>query len=330
MTPGDRFLAALTGRPYDRIPYFEYGLSDEVVRAVTGCPYDRKDRKPTKRRLGICEIEFWRKPPVFVEPGGIMPGGRRYQGHGLLRTRRDLRTMQLPPPAPAEVVELAHRFVEEKEEFAAGLVIALGVDPLLLSMGYEAFAYALQDDPELPLDILKRYVDWTLTLLSALGSVGFDFVLCGDDMAHKTAPFFSPEWFHDKVVPIIRQVTGAIECPWILHCDGNVQPLMEDLLALGIFGLHPIEPEAMDIFELKRRYGKRLTLIGNIDINTLSLGAPSQVRREVEEKMRRLAPGGRYVVASSTSIPEYVRPENYRVMLEAIQDHADTALYACP
>ena len=328
MTPRDRFIAALAGKPYDRVPYFEYGLCNEVVLAVTGHPYDRTDRRPTKRRLGICEIEYWRKPPTFAERGGLMPGGRRYTGDGLIRTRDDLPKMELPAPAPSEVVEAAHAFVEGKEEFAAGLVIALGLDPMLLSMGYEGFSYALADDPELPLDILKRYVEWTVQVLEAVQPLDFDFVLAGDDMAHKTAPFFSPAWFHEKAVPIIRPLTDAIRAPWVLHCDGNMEPLMQDLLDLNMAGLHPIEPEAMDIFDLKRRYGDRLALIGNIDINNLSLGTPESVHAEVEDKLRRLTPGGRYVLASSTCIPEYVQPENYRAMLDAIHQFADTSTLA--
>jgi uroporphyrinogen decarboxylase len=100
---------------------------------------------------------------------------------------------------------------------------------------------------------------------------------------------------------------------------------MEDLLGLGMTGLNPIEPEAMDIFDLKRKYGRRLTLIGNVDINNLSLGTPESVYAEVERKLRGLAPGGRYVIASSTSIPEYVKPENYRAMLDGIRDFGDMA-----
>jgi len=322
MTPGQRFVNAITGLPVDRVPYFEYGLNSDIVAAVTGHPYDRTDPKPTKRRLGICELEFWRKPPVFVCEGGMMPGGRRYQGHGAIRTRADLGDMALPLPAPSDVVDQAHRFVADKEEFAAVLVIALGVDPMLLSMGYEGFSYALADDPTLPLEILKRYVDWTVEALDALMPVGFDCVLCGDDMAHKTAPFFSPTWFENEVLPLIRRVTDAMTVPWVLHCDGNVEPLFPGLFSLGISGLNPIEPEAMDIFELKRKYGDRLTLIGNIDINTLALGTPDQTWDEVREKISRLTRGGRYVVSSSTSIPEYVKPENYRAMVEAIAEFA--------
>ena len=95
--------------------------------------------------------------------------------------------------------------------------------------------------------------------------------------------------------------------------------------ALGMNAIHPIEPGAMDIFALKRDYGGRLTLCGNFDINILALGTPEATREEVRRKMAALAPGGGYVAASSTSIPSYVKPENFRAMVEAIQAYGGAA-----
>ena len=97
-------------------------------------------------------------------------------------------------------------------------------------------------------------------------------------------------------------------------------PIMEDWLALGMNALHPIEPEAMDIFELKRRFGHRVCLCGNFDINILSLGTPEETREEVRKKIEGLSGEGGYVAASSTSIPFYVKPENFRAMVEAIRE----------
>ena len=321
MLPRERFLAALRGDPVDHVPYFEYSVHPDICQALLGEPLKRPQKRVYNRAFGMCDVEFWRKPPVFTEDVGRM-GGRAYQGHGAIRSRDDLPKLQLPEPAPAEVVEAAHRFCEEKEEFAAGLVVSIGMDPLLMSMGYEPFSYALVDDPELPLEILKRYCAWTAELVGKLRGADFDFLLAGDDMAHKTAPFFSPRWFHDRAKPIIRELTDTFPWPLVQHCDGNVEPLFEDLMDLGVVALHPIEPEAMDIFDLKRKYGDRLTLIGNIDINNLALGTPQSVREEVRDKLARLAPGGRYVIASSTCIPEYADPENFRAMVETIREYA--------
>ena len=167
---------------------------------------------------------------------------------------------------------------------------------------------------------MNRYVEWTLAVLEGFQDLGFDFVLSGDDLAFKTGPFFSPAVFREFFVPGMRRVADAIHLPWIFHSDGYLFPILDDLLALGITGLNPIEPLSMDIFELKRDYGDRLCLVGNIDVDTLSRGTPEQVREEVHRKILALAPGGGYVASSSNTVPEYVKPENFAAMVDAIRD----------
>jgi uroporphyrinogen decarboxylase len=70
----------------------------------------------------------------------------------------------------------------------------------------------------------------------------------------------------------------------------------------------------MDINEVKRLHGKHLTLIGNIDPNTLGLGTPDQVRKEVRQRIKDIAPGGGYGLGASPGISNYVRLENYEAM----------------
>jgi len=312
-------LTALRGGTPDRVPYFEYGISPDVVRGAFGfCPDDPLE---FNRLVGRCDLEVWRKPPVFARYENTADG-RRHLCEGLIRNRNDYRDrFHLPDPASSEAVEDAHRKAEGKGEFALGLVISLSADPVLLSMGFDGFSYALADDRGLVVEMLKRYADWTIELLAAYRDVGFDFVLCGDDVAHKTAPFMSPAVFRDVFWPDMKRVADAIWAPWIQHCDGNLMPIIEDWLALGMNAIHPIEPEAMDIFELKRSYGDRVCLCGNMDINILCLGTPEEMREEVGRKLPILMAGGGYVAASSTSIPSYVKSENFRAMLEAIEEH---------
>ena len=70
----------------------------------------------------------------------------------------------------------------------------------------------------------------------------------------------------------------------------------------------------MDITEVKRRYGKQRSLIGNFDPTTLGLGTPEQVRTEVRQRIKELAPGGGYAVGASPGIAYYTRMENYEAM----------------
>ncbi len=328
-TPRARFLCALKGGAPDRVPYFEYAIHRSVALAAFGrCPEDPLE---FNRMVGRADLEVWRKPPVFARYVRT-PDGRTHLAEGLIRTRRDCRKLfKLPNPlrwaggreAPTALDDAAAR-VAGKGEFALGLVVSLSADPTLLSMGFDGLSYALADDPGLVGELLDRYADWVVAVLEAYQKLGFDFVLCGDDLAHKTAPFMSPGVFRDIFLPRMKRVADAIRLPWILHCDGNLRLIWADLLSLGMNALHPIEPEAMDIFELKREMAGRLTLCGNFDINLLALGTPEAVRREVLGKMRALAPGGGYVAASSTSIPEYVKPECFRAMIQAMDEfHAE-------
>ena len=318
MLPRERLLCALRGEIPDRVPYFEYAIDAGVAREAFGrCPQDPLE---FNRLVGRVDLEVWRKPPVFARYEATRDG-RQHLVEGLIRTRSDYREhFRLPSPVDDRAYDEAARAVEHKGEFALGLVISLSADPVLLSMGFDGFAYALADCPDLVAEMLDRYADWTVELLEEYQKLGFDFVLCGDDVAHKTGPFMSPQVFREVFWPRMKRVAGAITLPWIQHADGNLLPIMDDWLALGMDAIHPIEPGALDIFELKRLYGDRLCLCGNFDINILCLGTPEQTREEVRRKMQALAPGGRYVAASSTSIPGYVKGRNFRAMVDAIRE----------
>ena len=74
----------------------------------------------------------------------------------------------------------------------------------------------------------------------------------------------------------------------------------------------------MDINAVKREFGSRLSIIGNIDLGyTLTRGTPEEVRAEVRQRIHDLAPGGGYAVASSNSVPEYVPLANFTAMRQA-------------
>jgi uroporphyrinogen decarboxylase len=102
------------------------------------------------------------------------------------------------------------------------------------------------------------------------------------------------------------------------HSDGKLDTVLEDIIGCGFDAMHPIEPKAMDIVEVKRKVAGRITLIGNIDLGyTLTRGTPAEVDAEVKERIRTVGPGGGYCVGSSNSIPSYVPLANYNAMREA-------------
>lgn len=147
----------------------------------------------------------------------------------------------------------------------------------------------------------------------------------GDDLAYTEGTMISPRHLRQYLYPWLEElmaITHQAGMPFILHSDGRLYDILDDLLAMGLNALHPIEPKAMDINELKARYGRRLALFGNIDLgSTLVRGTPEDVRAEVRQRIKDLAPGGGYAVSSSNTIARYVPVANYNAMRQATFDY---------
>jgi len=111
--------------------------------------------------------------------------------------------------------------------------------------------------------------------------------------------------------------------PFIKHLDGNTTALLNILVdEIGIDGLHSIEPAAgMDIGLIKKKYGDRITLLGNIDCgNLLTFGIEQHVIDEVKNIIRAASPGGGHFFSSSNSIHSGISPRTFRTMMKAVKE----------
>jgi uroporphyrinogen decarboxylase len=189
-------------------------------------------------------------------------------------------------------------------------------------MGYETFCYKLHDEPELIWRVFAMVGELWLALYEQVAALPQVSALwLADDIAYGQGLMFSPEVMRQHLFPWYRrigQVAAHYDKPLLFHSDGDLRPILDDLIACGVKALQPIEPKAMDIVALKRDYEGRLCLIGNIDLgSTLTRGRPDDVRAEVHERIRRVGPGGGYCVGSSNSVTNYVPLPNFKAMLEA-------------
>lgn len=334
MTPRDRVLCALSGGTPDRVPYCELGVDEPIVNQLLGREtsadkfYEAGEytqnpvavEKAIARALGRANIVFNFRPPIpavqRVGKGNIL-----FYADGEIKSKADLDKLQLPDPDDDSLYAPARAFLAQKEDFAACAGCRLGISPTYLCMGQEFFSLALYDQLELVEEVLHRYTTWSAAVMKRICTMGFDFVWTADDIAFKTGLLFSPKMFRERILPHVRKVAENITLPWIFHSDGNLWEVMDDLLDLGISGLHPIEPDAMDIREVKRKLGRRLCLVGNVNVNTLSAGTPEQVAEEVKGLLRDVAPGGGYILSSGNSLASYCKIENVRAMVETLQQY---------
>jgi len=141
-----------------------------------------------------------------------------------------------------------------------------------------------------------------------------------DDLAFGSGPMISPQAFRDHVFSWYREM--ATRCHrnnllFIMHSDGDLMMLMEDIIDVGVGGLQPIDPTCMDIVKVKEMYGDRLCLVGNVSNEPPRTGTPAEIEEKLKSLIRHAAPGADYCVGSGNSVPEWAKFENYMAMREA-------------
>ena len=194
--------------------------------------------------------------------------------------------------------------------------------PAWMYMGAETFFNALEEDEELVAAIINKIGEIQFqTFLRVTEHPCVGAVINPDDIAFNTGLLVHPKYLRKYLFPWYKKMGKICRekgIGFIFHSDGDCTEVMDDLIDCGFHGFNPIQPNAMNIVEVKKRWGKKLCLIGNLNLDsTLTLGTPEDVRAEVYERIRTIAPGGGYMVASSNSITDYVPVANMRALLDA-------------
>lgn len=340
-----RVMAALRCEEPDRVPFLDPVIDEAVALPLLGKPLPADSiggelgtgDEPVFRGMLLGSENYDAMDLVdyldldgfgmylFLKHEGIQEQSEgHYMVHGgRIKNRADFEQIHLPDPDDPALYEPYRSFIEKYQDTGRALFcfLNLGSDPVILGMGFETFSYALYDDRILIDDLFSLYTGWYARAVKHLCDLGFDFLWFGDDIAFKTGPYVSPRVFRELFIPHYRRVVENITIPWIYHSDGNVLPVLDDLLDLGMSGLHPIEPEAMEISELKQRYHGEVCLCGNISVDALCRATPQEIDTLVYNAIQVAAPGGGYIAGSANSIPYYARPDNVIAMQRAIRKY---------
>ncbi len=327
MKPRERILATLNGQIPDRVPWLEMVIDPAVAEKLLGRPSEFRGRLNIDPNLldilALDNIAVNLKPPDVTEK--YYAAGVEYVAAGLIHgwDEVDFLRSQLPDVDDPEFWRPFEDYLEKyKGDYAAVACLRAGVANAYLSMGIENFCLTIYDDLKLVETIMDIFNEWTLKVVERVNKMGFDLAVISDDLCDQRGPIFSPQIINELFKPRYRKVNDALNIPWIMHTDGNFMPILDDLLEFGMVGIGNIEPAAVDIVELKEKYGDKITLMGNIDLHyTLTRGTAEEVKESVKQRIEQCAPNGRYIIASENSIPSYVLPENLKAMSEAVEQY---------
>ena len=190
-------------------------------------------------------------------------------------------------------------------------------------MGQELFSYAIYDDPVNVERILEAQTERAYRIARASVEARLSPIyFIGDDVAYKGALLFSPDFLRRTFIKSLAkciQPAKAAGQKVIFHSDGYLMEILDDMIDTGIDGLNPIEPLAgMDIGYLKKRYGRNLVLVGNVDCSqTLPLGSVQDVIEATKQCLNAAGHGGGLFIGSSSEIVPSTPVENILAFYEA-------------
>ncbi|MGB9594939.1 MAG: uroporphyrinogen decarboxylase family protein [Candidatus Poribacteria bacterium] len=175
--------------------------------------------------------------------------------------------------------------------------------------------------------LLDRITEMSVRSAWAAGIAGADMLGTGDDVGMQNRMIMSPDEWRKWIKPRFARVISAARenKPDIhvkYHSDGFIEPIIPDLIEIGVTILNPVQPECMDPVKLKKQYGDRLAFDGTIGIQTtMPFGTTQDVENAVKYMIETVGKGGGLIIAPTHVLEPEVPIENIKAFLEAVDKY---------
>ena len=308
MTPRQRFTAALERKPLTgRVPHFEMVFFPTMEAFGKVHPSQRNYAQ--WMQMEEKERELHRRDIADL----LIATAERFEHSAIV--------LQSNPGDIEEIARLAG-IVREKSGDRYFLIV--GGDPTFSvpdGSHIEEFSYRLADEPESLKEEAEKGLSWALDRAGRLKKHGtVDGFIFWSDYCFNSGPFLSPALFGEFVTPYLARMIKAYRDMGfytIKHTDGNIMPILDQLVQAGPHALHSLDPQGgVDIAEVKRLCGKEVCLIGNVNCSLLDTGTDEQVADSVHYALRHGMPGGGYIFSTSNCIYTGMPLARYELMLD--------------
>ncbi|MEM3607099.1 MAG: uroporphyrinogen decarboxylase family protein [Candidatus Bathyarchaeia archaeon] len=356
MIPKERVIKAIEHKEPDRVPIFasftpevaemlkerfgvnepELGvkLGNDIVLAEVGMV--------TSYYEGSC-FSLSSGPPlkdrIYVDEWGIKWKWVKYRKgyyteiieHPLANAKlEDLKKYKIPDPLKKERFKEPEKIIKaygSKYAIVGGLVFTIEAARYL--RGTVKFFIDMIKNKEFANMLLDMVTDFHLKACKKLIEMGVDVIWVADDVGMQDRMMISPEVWREYLKQRYKMIFNEFkelnpEIKIAYHSDGAIEPIIPDLIEIGLDVLNPVQPKAkgMNPKELKRKYGSKLTFWGAIDVQwTMPFGTPKDVALEVKERIKTLAPGGGFIISPSHNIQPDTPIENILAFYQSAKEY---------
>ena len=328
----EQFLKVLRrrGRP-TYLPFYEHIASSGFVANFTQTAFERMScDDPNYWRI---YVDFWMGMgydciPMEIPLNCPLPDEgeavtQSSESKVVIRNRADFE--RYPWPEESRPLDFRH-FETVSRLLPDGVKIVGGVEAgpfewTTWMMGIMGLSYALADDPELVEMVFRKIGSLHISAHRQLAT--FDAIGAlrqGDDLGYKTATFLRPELLRKYVFPIYKQMAAEAHTngkPFILHSCGDLAAIYEDLIdGCNIDAKHSFEDIILPVTEFKKRYGRRITPLGGLDVDFLCRSSHEEIRDYTRRMIEKCFLDGYWALGTGNSLTNYLPVDNYLVALQ--------------
>jgi len=333
MTNKERVLASLQHRQPDKIPY-HIGFTQKAHARIieyTGDPDFKKRLNNCLTYLSTAPADAWREvePDIWVDQFGVRWNRTVDKDIGVvancLITPDTLADYVFPDADdPSRTADFEHIIAENPTQF---LVPNLGFslfERAWTLAGMENILMWMVSEPRLVHMLLDRILEFNLKIIDHACRFPIDAMMFGDDWGQQSGLIMGPPLWRQFILPRVSQMYRRVKAHGkfvFIHSCGRVSEIFPDLIHAGLDVFNPFQPEVTDVFDMKQRYGDRLSFFGGISTQrTLPFESPSRVRERVQRLLETIGKDGGYIAAPAHDIPGDARPENVLAMLEVLDN----------
>lgn len=341
MEPKERVLTVLEHKKADRVPVtnrFTSEISLEISRVLNIHPEDSFDLEVELGHDLLCTKEIG-----IVNSYGIIGNKRigdeyicdfqivkkkvNYQGGFYLEIVKhpleninDFYSYKFPDPEKQELLQNQYdNFKLNVEKYGKTHAIVGGVTCTILEgcemlRGLDKVFMDFIENQDFLNELMDKLVNYHYKVGKKLIELGVPIIYIGDDVGMQTGMLISPSLWRKFLKPRYEYLFKEWRkinknTIFALHSDGYIEPIIPDLIEIGLDILNPVQPDCgMDDGVLKKKYGKNISFWGGISVQkTIPFGSPYDVVNEVRKKIDILGENGGYIISSAHNIQPNLR-----------------------
>ena len=185
------------------------------------------------------------------------------------------------------------------------------------------------DNPNFARTLLDKITEINVEVSTRFAEAGVNILWLADDIGTQDTMLMSPAMWRKWLKPRLKHLIDSAKrvnprVHIFYHSDGFIEPVIPELIEIGVDILNPIQPESMNPVKLKRLYGDQLSFFGTIGVQTvMPFGTPKDVRHEVRKMIEMVGQGGGFIIAPTHFVSAQVPWENVEALFDAVEEFGE-------